>query len=126
VDGRERQAPLAQLAERPAYLTLAIAPGEAAQVDWGHAGTITLGATRRRLSLFAMVLCHSRMAWLEFTCGEAMEHFLSCPQPDRLPPAHWPSIFNNDSTIASAVLDRLLHHSHTIVIEGQSFRMKDS
>jgi transposase len=63
---------------RPAYLSLAFAPGEAAQIDWAHAGTITLGATRRRLSFFAMVLCHSRMAWLEFTCGEAMEHFLGC------------------------------------------------
>ena len=38
---------------------------------------------------------------------------------------HWPSIFNNDSTITSAVLDRLLHHAETIVMEGQSFRMKD-
>ena len=37
----------------------------------------------------------------------------------------WPSIFNNDSTIASAVLDRLLHHAETIVIEGTSYRMKD-
>jgi DNA replication protein DnaC len=38
---------------------------------------------------------------------------------------HWPSIFNNDSTITSAVLDRLLHHAETIVIEGPSYRMKD-
>lgn len=38
---------------------------------------------------------------------------------------HWPSIFNGDSTIAAAVLDRLLHHAETVVIEGQSFRMKD-
>ena len=37
----------------------------------------------------------------------------------------WPSIFNNDSTITSAVLDRLLHHAETVVIEGTSFRMKD-
>lgn len=37
----------------------------------------------------------------------------------------WPSIFNNDSTIASAVLDRLLHHAETILIEGPSYRMKD-
>jgi DNA replication protein DnaC len=37
----------------------------------------------------------------------------------------WPSIFNNDSTIAAAVLDRLLHHAETVVIEAQSFRMKD-
>jgi DNA replication protein DnaC len=37
----------------------------------------------------------------------------------------WSSIFNNDSTIASAVLDRLLHHAETVVIEGSSYRMKD-
>lgn len=37
----------------------------------------------------------------------------------------WSSIFNNDSTIASAVLDRLLHHADTVVIEGTSYRMKD-
>jgi DNA replication protein DnaC len=37
----------------------------------------------------------------------------------------WASIFNNDSTIASAMLDRLLHHAETIVIEGASYRMKD-
>jgi len=37
----------------------------------------------------------------------------------------WPSIFNGDSTITSAVLDRLLHHAETIIIEGSSYRMKD-
>jgi DNA replication protein DnaC len=37
----------------------------------------------------------------------------------------WSSIFNNDSTIASAVLDRLLHHAETVIIEGPSYRMKD-
>ncbi len=36
----------------------------------------------------------------------------------------WPSIFNNDSTLTSAILDRLLHHAETIVIEGRSYRMK--
>jgi DNA replication protein DnaC len=37
----------------------------------------------------------------------------------------WPAIFNGDATITSAILDRLLHHGHTVVIEGSSFRMKD-
>src|SRR5437667_5847796 len=36
----------------------------------------------------------------------------------------WPTIFNHDSTLTSAILDRLLHHAETIVIEGKSFRMK--
>ncbi|MEI7880785.1 MAG: IS21-like element helper ATPase IstB [bacterium] len=38
---------------------------------------------------------------------------------------HWPTIFNNDSTLTAAVLDRLLHHAESIVIQGQSYRMKD-
>ena len=45
---------------QPAFLTLAFAPGEGAQVDWGG-GSIQLGATHRRLSFFVMVLAFSRM-----------------------------------------------------------------
>ena len=37
----------------------------------------------------------------------------------------WPKMFNNDSTLTAAILDRLLHHAETVVIEGKSFRMKD-
>lgn len=37
----------------------------------------------------------------------------------------WPEIFNNDSTLTSAVLDRLLHHAETVTIEGKSYWMKD-
>lgn len=37
----------------------------------------------------------------------------------------WGEIFNNDTTLASAVLDRLLHHAVTITIGGTSYRMKD-
>ena len=38
---------------------------------------------------------------------------------------HWPHIFNNDATITTAILDRLLHHCETVTIEGKSYRMKD-
>jgi len=37
----------------------------------------------------------------------------------------WPQIFNNDATLTSALLDRLLHHAQTVVIEGKSYRMKE-
>jgi len=37
----------------------------------------------------------------------------------------WPSIFCNDATLTSAILDRILHHAQIVVIEGKSFRMKD-
>lgn len=62
----------------PAFLTLTFAPGECAQVDWGEYGTVTVGSTRRRLSFFLMVLCYSRMMYLEFTPSQTMEHFLAC------------------------------------------------
>ena len=38
---------------------------------------------------------------------------------------NWAKVFNNDATLTSAVLDRLLHHAETITIEGKSYRMKD-
>ena len=38
---------------------------------------------------------------------------------------YWARIFNNDATLTSAVLDRLLHHAETVIIEGKSYRMKD-
>jgi len=65
---------------KPAFLKLAFAPGECAQVDWGSFGSVTVGDTQRRLSFFVMVLCHSRMMYLQFTLSQTMEHFLGCHQ----------------------------------------------
>lgn len=62
------------------YLKLVFAPGECAQVDWGSYGTVRVGSTNRRLSFFVMVLCHSRMMYVEFTVSQTMEHFLGCHQ----------------------------------------------
>jgi len=63
---------------KPAFLMLEFAPGECAQVDWGSFGTVAVGSTRRRLSFFVMVLCYSRLMYVEFTLSEGMEQFLSC------------------------------------------------
>lgn len=37
----------------------------------------------------------------------------------------WGQIFAGDPVIASAILDRLLHHSHVINIRGESYRLKE-
>jgi transposase len=63
-----------------AFLTLSFSPGECAQVDWGQYGTVNVGSTQRKLSFFVMVLCYSRMMYIEFTVSESMEHFLGCHQ----------------------------------------------
>ena len=63
---------------REAFLKLAFAPGECAQVDWGEYGSIAVGSTRRRLSFFVLVLAHSRRLYVQFTVSQTMEHFLAC------------------------------------------------
>jgi DNA replication protein DnaC len=35
----------------------------------------------------------------------------------------WGGVFGDD-VLAAAILDRLLHHSHTLVIQGESYRLK--
>jgi len=37
----------------------------------------------------------------------------------------WGEVFAGDPVIASAILDRLLHHSHVINIRGESYRLKE-
>ena len=39
------------------------------------------------------------------------------------PVTQWGHVFG-DEMIAAAVLDRLLHHSHTLVVSGESYRLK--
>jgi transposase len=61
-----------------AFLRLETLPGEYAQVDWAHVGTIPIGNRVWRLSCFVMVLSYSRMIYLEFTLSQFLEVFMSC------------------------------------------------
>lgn len=40
------------------------------------------------------------------------------------PYKEWTKTFANDAVMTSAVLDRIMHHCETVVIEGPSYRMK--
>lgn len=73
------------------YIEVEYDPGEAMQVDWGHCGTIPVGTTRRRLSVFVAVLCFSRLIYIAFTLnqrkaefyrciGDALQFFGACPK----------------------------------------------
>ena len=35
----------------------------------------------------------------------------------------WGAVFG-DEDLAAAILDRLLHHSHTLMVQGESYRLK--
>jgi len=63
---------------KEAFLRIETQPGEYAQVDWAHCGTVQIGTAQRRLSCFVMVLSYSRMMYAEFTLSQCMEDFIRC------------------------------------------------
>jgi len=42
-----------------------------------------------------------------------------------LPFGQWGQTFANDTALTSAMLDRILHHSHVISIQGESYRLRE-
>jgi len=40
------------------------------------------------------------------------------------PIGNWGAVFG-DAMVATAILDRLLHHSHVITIKGESYRLRE-
>lgn len=61
---------------REAFLRLEFAPGECAQVDWGEFGDPFKDGVK--IHCFVMVMCYSRMMYLEFTRSERFEDFIRC------------------------------------------------
>jgi transposase len=59
---------------KEAFFTLDFAKGEAAQVDWGEFGDAFGNGTK--VHVFVMVLCYSRMLYLEFTLRETLPTLL--------------------------------------------------
>lgn len=68
----------ARRAEARATVRFETAPGEQAQVDWGHFGTIEHHGRQRRLYGFVMTLGWSRAMYLEFTVSAESAWFLRC------------------------------------------------
>lgn len=62
--------------DEQAFLSLSFLPGECAQVDWAHMGSVAIGGTRRRVSAFVMVLAYSRLVYVELTLSECVDAFL--------------------------------------------------
>ena len=61
---------------REAFLTLTFEPGQCAQVDWGEFGDAFGDGIK--IHCFAMVLCYSRLLYVEFTRSESFEEFIRC------------------------------------------------
>ena len=61
---------------KEAFFELDFQPGEAAQVDWGEFGDVFKNGTK--VHAFVMVLCYSRLLYLEFTLRETLPALLRC------------------------------------------------
>lgn len=60
------------------YQDIVYSPGEAVQIDWGDVGSIKIGNTLRRISVFVSVLCYSRLLYIEFTLSQRKAEFYRC------------------------------------------------
>jgi transposase len=67
-------APWRSEGQERAFVRFETAPGEQAQMDWGHFGNWD----GRRLYGFALTLCWSRMRYVEFTQRQDAETLLNC------------------------------------------------
>lgn len=61
---------------KEAFLRLEFTPGDCAQVDWGEFGDVF--DTGVKIHCFVMILCYSRMTYIEFTRSERFEDFIRC------------------------------------------------
>lgn len=88
---------------REAFLRLEFAPGECAQVDWCEFGDPFGDGIK--IHCFVMVMCYSRMMYIEFTRSERFEDFIRCHENafnyfEGIPKECW---YDN---LATAVTDR--------------------
>jgi transposase len=61
-----------------AFVRMEPSPGERFEIDWGHFGALDYQGDARKLYAFALVECHSRKQYLEFTHSQSFETLLRC------------------------------------------------
>lgn len=64
--------------QQQAFVRMEPVAGQRFEVDWGHFGSLSYEGDKRKLYLFALVECHSRMLYLEFTHSQSFETFARC------------------------------------------------
>src|SRR5881296_3927534 len=63
---------------RRAFVRMEPAAGERFEIDWAHFGSLIYNGAPRKLYAFALVECHSRKLYLEFTHSQTFETFVRC------------------------------------------------
>jgi len=64
--------------DKESFIRFESAPGQQCQIDWGHFGSIEYGNTKRKLYAMAVIECHSRLLYLEFTHSQRQETLHRC------------------------------------------------
>lgn len=64
--------------KRQPFIRFESDPGVQCQIDWGHFGSLVYGNTRRKLHCMAVIECHSRMIYLEFTHSQRQDTLHRC------------------------------------------------
>jgi transposase len=65
-------------AQKRAFIRFESAPGAQCQIDWGHFGSMAYGSTARKLYCLAVIECHSRLLYLEFSHSQRQETLHRC------------------------------------------------
>jgi IstB-like ATP binding protein len=55
--------------------------------------------------------------------GPVLRRMVVVPLEGNQSVTQWGTVFGDD-VIAAAILDRLLHHSHTFMVQGESYRLR--
>jgi transposase len=63
---------------RRAFVRMEPGAGERLEIDWAHFGALVYDGEPRKLYAFALVECHSRKMYLEFTHSQTFETFVRC------------------------------------------------
>lgn len=88
----------------------------------------------RRVVLHPGLLIVDEIGYLPFTKSQANLFFQvvakryergSMILTSNLPFSQWDKAFSADSTLTAAMLDRVLHHSHIVQIQGESYRLRE-
>jgi transposase len=64
--------------KKQSFIRFESSPAEQCQIDWGHFDSITYGNTKRKLYCMAVIECHSRLLYLEFTHSQNQQALHRC------------------------------------------------
>lgn len=109
--------------EHREYKPFETLPGEQAQVDWGHFGTIKVDGAVYKLYAFVFTLCWSRVVYVEFVVRTDMATFLSCMQRalDYIGGVPREIVFDNARVVVSERVGKIIRFNENLLHFSLSF-----